>query len=350
MAKKTGTATDYKDLLVQLRAFMTGTDVSPAVNRGWVAVRDTSTSSPVPSEYEMVFRGDGGTSPAKQIFFEIQTYQNSGAGYYNWEVRGLTGYGAGNTFATQPGISPQAFVPLQNTTMTYWFWLTPRFLKVIIKTGTAYQFMCAGFYNRFALDNEDPYPLLVMGSTHLSTRVYNSNAIDYASSINPGGDNTTTQNTNGAPGYLRFADGAWYQVKNFRDQSGADTGFTSSTVRVWPMSTYLASGYPLDNTGGVTSKDVRSLFLAPGAGGTPAALLKQSQGGFSPLFPATLFASTPSAQLLGEIPGVFWTHSSSVITAEDPITDTSVSPAEGYIAFKNIHRTDPWTFVAIRDN
>lgn len=351
MAKKTGTATDYKDLLQQLRSFMAGTDVSPPVNRGWVVLRDTSTTSPAPAEFEMVFRGDGGSSPAKQIYFQVQTYSNSGAGYYNWELRGTTGYGSGNTFATQPGISPQTFVPLQNSVMSYWFWVTPRFVKMIVKTGTAYQFMGAGFYNRTAFDNEDSYPLLIMGSTHESTRIYNSNAIEYASSINPGGTSVTTPGANGSCAYLRFNDGVWYHVKNFRDSAGVEQGINNGAVKVWPMNAYVAGDYALANQpSGDASKDARSLFLTPTQGGTPVALLKQSEGGHSPMFPCTLLMNSPGKQLLGEIPGVFWVSNGGGVNAEDPITDNSVSPAEGYIAFKNIHRTDPWTFLAIRDN
>jgi hypothetical protein len=37
------------------------------------------------------------------------------------------------------------------------------------------------------------------------------------------------------------------------------------------------------------------------------------------------------------------------LAAEDTIRDLGVSPIEEYIVYPNVHRTDPWTFFAVRD-
>ena len=66
------------------------------------------------------------------------------------------------------------------------------------------------------------------------------------------------------------------------------------------------------------------------------------------MFPLTLFMAEPSRQFLGEIDNVFWISATGGLTAEDSLLDTAVSPEEQYDIFQNIHRTDDWSFYAIK--
>ena len=355
MSFTTGTATDYKNLLEKLRDYITGVDVSPNVDRGWVLLKDTSITSPQPSVYEMIFQGHGDSSPAKEIFFGIQTYEDAPTGYYNWDVKGFTGYNATSpetAFASQPGISPDCYVPLQNTTITYWFYVTGRRVCMIAKTGTAYQFMYCGFIDPFATDSEYPYPLMIMGSSYLVTQKFSDNDIEYASSSNPAGTSDTTPGASHSSGYLRFTDGQWYGVKNYRENVNAEFTLTTDVINVWPLGPHDKDDFSTINQGTFASHMFGSRYRADSSGGTPTAnlgLTEDGGNGVPPLFPLTLVMTSPSTQILGEIHNVYWVSGAQGLTAEDTITDTTVSPQQVYTTFQNIHRTDEWMFIAIKD-
>ena len=170
MAFQTGTSTDYQDLLADLRTF--------CLANGWTSDRYTTGA-----EDEVIFHGDGGASD--EIYVGIKTYSNPGPGYYNWELRGFTGFDNGLAFESQPGLCPATYVPLRNLSMDYWFFVDGRRICATIKTGSSYQFVYAGFIDPYSTDAEWPYPLLIMGSSGNSTTVFNSNEISYSSSINP---------------------------------------------------------------------------------------------------------------------------------------------------------------------
>ena len=193
MATTTGTATDYQDLLIKFRDYI----VSVPAGSHWVTERND-----VAGDYEMIFKGDGGATD--EIFFGLRTYFNATDGYYNWELRGYTGYIAGSDFDAQPGVSPPSYVPLQNTAMTYWFYVTGRRVCMVVKAGTAYQFLYAGFFDQFATADEYPYPMIVMGSSYRREELFNGNYVGASSSNSPGGDGLGCSSA-----YLRMAKFRW---------------------------------------------------------------------------------------------------------------------------------------------
>lgn len=357
MATQTGTADDYFDLLTQLRDFMTSFK-SPSP---WVTVRDTS-ASPIgaasPNTVEMIFQGDAsdGGSPTRNLYFGIQTQEDSGAGRFNWELRGFTGFNDGSpsgsvTFENQPDASKATYVPLQNTAMDYWFWVNERRVIVVAKTGTSYQFMWAGFLNIFATELEYPYPMMVMGSSYKQTQRFSDNTLDYATGPHPGGDTTVNNALALAACYVRFVDGTWYSVKNF---SGTSTESDKTSRIVYPLGPFPPGTGFLDpanvfSTDGFT---FHSLYRANSAGGTPLASLAQTPGSpddLTSLWPCSIVFIDPSAQLVGQIDALYWISAAGGVTAEDVITDKSVSPNQDYIVFQNVHRTDDWMFMAIKD-
>jgi hypothetical protein len=354
MAFRTGTATDYLDLLTTFRDFITGAD-SPASGLNWTAVRDVLNS---PEEREMIFRGTGGVSPEDQIFFGINTYSDSGVGRFNWDLRGFTGFTDGSpegsvAFAAQPGISPaSSYIPLENSSMTYWMYGNDRRVMMVVKTGTAYQFMHAGLLNTFSTSTEFPYPLCIIGSSWDVDQRFNDNAVDYASVPNPGSDLASAGNT--GPCLLRFVDGVWYGFQNFGD-TAPETDHPDDRF-IWPMaanfsvtdddhdgSNRLLEGFSLINY-------FRSIFTSATPGGTPQGRLLRGFGSPqpSPLFPLTLIMAKPSRQFLGELDNIFWINGTGGLSAEDNLIDSGVSPEESYDIFQNIHRTDDWTLYAIK--
>lgn len=330
MAFQTGTSTDYQDLLADLRTF--------CLANGWTSDRYTTGA-----EDEVIFHGDGGASD--EIYVGIKTYSNPGPGYYNWELRGFTGFDNGLAFESQPGLCPATYVPLRNLSMDYWFFVDGRRICATIKTGSSYQFVYAGFIDPYSTDAEWPYPLLIMGSSGNSTTVFNSNEISYSSSINP-----ALTNGGSYTSYIRFVDGTWYPVYNFTSTSTTETHtINGNKVSVWPQCNSVGT-YPGEDTHFITS-GFRSLFAATTQGGAPSMLLfrTENNGGTAvvPLIPLVLCMVDPSPQLLGEIHNVYWSTFTNGITAEDTVTDGVTT--DDYIIFQNIHRTDPWCGVAIKE-
>jgi len=359
MAKATGTATDYLDLMIHLRDFLTGSVGSPSP---YTAVRDTTPAGspvvyPSPNVQEMIFEGDAsnGGSPSRLFYFGIQSYEDPGGSIYGWALKGFTGFSPGSPegsvlFADQPDASKSVYIPLQNTSMSYWFWANERRVIIVVKTGTAYQWMYAGFINPFATESEYPYPLAVMGSSWTNTFAFNSNSLDFSTGAIPMGNSDEVPGTGESCLYVRFVDGQWYPIKN-----GYRTGSNFGAVykrQMWPICSYNYTLYNTDDRTTDTTRTFYDLFHATSAGGTPTAYLVQTPGSPDPittLWPLSILWNDPSYQMLGELDGIYWMHNNGGITAEDEIWDYGVSPAQRYLIFQNVHRTDPWSFMAVRD-
>ena len=342
MAFETGSETDRLLMLEALRDFITGAS-SPASGLSWTALRDTSGDSPIPTEYEMIFRGFGDGSPEDAIYWGIKTY--TGAGPYGWEIRGMKGYIAANTFEEQPGIGPPAYIPLRDgAAMNYWFFANETHVKGVIQTGTAYQPFYAGFPSpRFVSATDWPYPLFIAGSSYNNAYAFNNNSLDYATFPHPG--STTTVRTSSC--YLLWIDGQWVDFKHY---SGTSSENPIDDRGIWPMmydqalpGTDFPTHYDL---GGVNT--IRRVAGTSAGGGTTAVLFP-SPGSpeCPPLFPCILHTFNPSRQIIGELQDVFWV-SGQGLAAEDTIVDNTVSPAQTYIVFQNVHRTDNWMYFAIR--
>jgi len=356
MSKTTGTANNYLELMTVFRDFIT--TLSPTIS--WTTVRDTSTSpigASSPNTTEMIFEGDAsnGGSPQRKLYFGIRSYETPSSSIFGWETRGFTGFSDGSpegsiVFEDQPDASPPVYTPMQNTSMTYWIWANERRVIMVVKTGTAYQWFHAGFLDPFATENENPYPMMVMGSTYDETVPFSNNALDFSTVCDPGGNGVETPVASGrAPMYVRFTDGQWYPIQNF---SGTSTAAARGARNVWPLAEFLATDWPTDGAMPAALREFRQTMYATTAGGTPSTLLAQTPGSpdpISPLYPLTIIFNDPSLQLVGEISGLFWVSASGGVTAEDKIFDNGVSPAQEYLVFQNVHRTDPWEFAAVKD-
>lgn len=105
-ATATGTATDYNDLLDQLKTFLT-TDagLTGAVpSQAWTVNKDDTTTNP--NERYLYLEGPG-LNATDTIFVNIRRYNDTvSAQYHNWELRGAIGFDTNEPFTNQPGISP----------------------------------------------------------------------------------------------------------------------------------------------------------------------------------------------------------------------------------------------------
>lgn len=99
----------------------------------------------------------------------IKTYQSISSDYYNIKVNCFTGYVAGNTYETQPGISPDGGVPLYNNTINYYFVANGQRLIVVADITASYQSFYLGKILPYATPSQWPYPVVVgamMGSAN----------------------------------------------------------------------------------------------------------------------------------------------------------------------------------------
>jgi hypothetical protein len=147
-------ATDYSDLLSKLKTF--------ALLHGWTSLEDTSD--------KLVLKGSG--SGTDEIVVAFQKYANATTGAYGWRLNGYAAYDSGDSFLDQPGAiqlsqsggAGYPALPLWNTTIPYWFVVSPFRIIVVAKVSTTYQMAYLGWCLPFASPNQYPYPLCVGGS------------------------------------------------------------------------------------------------------------------------------------------------------------------------------------------
>jgi hypothetical protein len=156
MAYETGTATDYRDLLRRLRAFVTGSALG---SQAWTQMRWTESAT----TQELILKGPG-LAGADEIFVGIRSDQNAASDTYNWHIRGATGYLPLDAWADQPNASPERHMALWNQPMPYWFVADGRRIMVAARVSTRVMFIHLGFILPYATPGQYPYPLLIVGS------------------------------------------------------------------------------------------------------------------------------------------------------------------------------------------
>lgn len=388
MAAETGTATDYRDLLQKLKLFLTGESVSPVGSNGlnWtveeerskftspqtdIAINDSAngaleqfTAQHDQTHDQMIFRSTGGSSPENPCFFAIQTYGYSVTGYYNWQIRGLTGFTTKSpeyqNLNNQPGISPPCYLLLQNTTMTYWFIATNRHVKGCIKTGSSYQPFYIGLLNTFATTSEYPYPMSVCGTSYTEATLFSTNGVSLGATplLNGGGNNdqdlpATDQGFPGdaqCSGWIRYLDGRWYGLKNFYGTTNENylQGTGNGLVHSWPLAnmtnTVVAANMDYDD-----DNEFNQDYKSSAPGGNPISQVVQAFASppLTTLWPLTAYIPH-SKQILGEFDGCYWAPAAGGLTSEDEIIDAGESPEVTNIVFQNVWRTDAWQFIAMR--
>lgn len=129
-----------------------------AESAGWNTLRyDTA----VP-ERELILRSTG-TTGSEQITVGFKCYQNPAADHYNVLAATMTGFVAGASFETQPGIKPSG-VPCHNQAVTVFLTANPRRIVGVFKVGSPiYAHVYVGKALAYARPGEYPSPLVVAG-------------------------------------------------------------------------------------------------------------------------------------------------------------------------------------------
>lgn len=117
---------------------------------------------------ELILKGQGFTG-TEEIYVGIRTYQDASADYYNLCVATFTGYVAGNTFDTQPGVRLSG-VPAHNQRIDYWLSVNPQRIICCMKVGTpVYEHFYIGKFFPYARPSQYPYPIVCGGMLNGAT-------------------------------------------------------------------------------------------------------------------------------------------------------------------------------------
>lgn len=117
---------------------------------------------------ELILKGQGFTG-TEEIYVGVRTYQDASADYYNLCVATFTGYVAGNTFDTQPGVRLSG-VPAHNQRIDYWLSVNPQRIICCMKVGTpVYEHFYIGKFFPYARPSQYPYPMICGGMLNGAT-------------------------------------------------------------------------------------------------------------------------------------------------------------------------------------
>jgi hypothetical protein len=156
MAYETGTATDHRDLLRRLRAFVTGAALG---GQAWSELRWTEDAT----TQELMLMGPG-LAGVDEIFVGIRSDQKVASDTYNWHIQGATGYLPLDAWADQPNASPERHMALWDQPLPYWFIANGRRILVAARVSTRVMLIHLGFILPYATPGQYPYPLLIVGS------------------------------------------------------------------------------------------------------------------------------------------------------------------------------------------
>jgi hypothetical protein len=228
MAWTTGTATNFKDLLEQVKDY--------AELQGWtVNAYDTGGAAP---RTDSVYLTGPGYGVGYECYVGIRTYEDSANNHYCFELRGATGYDGAQTWDTQPGRSPNIVIMrLWNGSINFWLSVTDRRILLIAKCSNTYHSLYAGFFNPFANPTEYPYPMYIASD---------------AGSYGPFGNTDTDVRCVAFPGragaYYRDPAGNWRMVCVHSSQG--DYGFQEARENVYTIWPYLSLTRNADNPSG----------------------------------------------------------------------------------------------------
>jgi hypothetical protein len=298
---------------------------------------------------DMIFEGIG--SGSDEVFMGIRSFVTGGAN--NWELAGMTGYSKNAAYESQPQISAGrhetptdgSYVPLNNSTITYWLFANGRYLAGKFKMSSTYTNMYLAWGDPFATSSEYSYPTVVAGCSSKSDTLFSVGPTTYAFSglCDPiGGDGDSV-----GPMQVRDQGGVWKTFQNSR-QSGAGRVLQNDRV-VLPCGEVDNNDIPVDDrmgTGGVTFADFVPNFTpeSPSIRLLPA---EDSGGNISVKWPTMLVEINPiNGNIYMQLHNIFWVSKqrSTLLQSEDVLTEGN----DRYIVFQNCNRTDIWNYLCIK--
>jgi len=167
-----------------------------------------------------------GSGVGKEVFINIQTFNDPGPAEFSWDVFGAIAWQTGIAFGSLPGAGGPGFYNLDNGPINFWFYANDRRFIVIAQVGgTNYMSMYAGFFLPVGLPSEYPFPLALLTSYPEHEKPDLNNARN-SSIADPG--------ANGAAWYRRRTDSLWIEIHNQNSSASAHAPSTGQRAYLWP--------------------------------------------------------------------------------------------------------------------
>lgn len=214
MAWTSGTANNYLHLLELLRTYL-------AAN-GYTILHYSTT--------QFYCKGPG-LDGLDEIYWGIDTLENSGTGYWNWKLAGSWGYKEGRETIDQIGrsnIVGYPYIYLWNQAIPYWFAVNGRRCFMVAKVGTTYQSMYMGLGNPVAAPQQYPYPLIIGGCGTGNTTTYAATGSGNTAFFS---HNVAAPADDRGNGVMALPDGDWSAVNTSYTRKGVIYAGGSYTTR-----------------------------------------------------------------------------------------------------------------------
>lgn len=195
MAWTSGTANNYLHLLELLRNYLSA--------NGYTILHFSTT--------QFYCKGPG-LEGLDEIYWGIDTFENSGTGHWNWELAGSVSYKEGRGGISHPGGNRGHYMFLWNQAIPYWFAVNGRRAIILVKVGTVFQMAYMGLGLPIGTFEQYPYPLVIGGCSSSRTSNYSStgatNTLFFSTNT---GDNGTAGATQGR---FLVPQGVWVGMSN----------------------------------------------------------------------------------------------------------------------------------------
>lgn len=331
---------------------------------GWMALRDSNnfSTNSINDEKEVVLQGlAAGDDPL--IAFRTYTATSGINTNRGWVVAGLDNFNPSLSLAAQPNVGPavdptgnaaNCFLLFDNA-QSYWLAASPRRLLWIVKAVgasiTAYMSGYSGLMSPFGTEIESPYPMYLSATTRAFNRPPDSGGFFVTGLTELFADTTTLCPAN----YRRQSDGAWVNVQN------VSNGSAQATNVLWPVGGQsLATGTSSNEddivTAGKLAFDVSSALGVSVAGGGVATQVIMPALGTDEilLYPATVLTGTTSDNdsntiPRGELEGVYWIGGTKADGTSVASEDTITVGTDRYRIFANAHRSERYSFFAVKE-
>jgi hypothetical protein len=301
MAVESGTATDHDDLFDKLRAFLVAADpTGPA----WTELNYNAGARTA------IYLAPG-LSATEEIHVGFGVVEDTGTDSFaltGWMFRS---YNALLGHQSQPGHSGLGYHPVWDTSIPYWFIGNGQRVIVITKISTVYTASYLGKFLPYGVPGEYPQPYY-MSMPQAANNRWSSTDESFRNFFDPG-DHAGSKMLN--------PNGTWYEVGNFRQQSGSEAS-NDSTNYIWPYAANLAVG----STAVTRWRELR-----------------QNLDDTVPVYPCVLLGEDPAVDVYGILDGVFACSGFS-IASEDTIDIDSVD----HLVIQNTYRTDRYYYAAMK--
>lgn len=279
---------------------------------------------------EVTLEGIG--SGSDEIFVTVKATESGSS--FIWSLLGHVGFQDQVQPALQPNTSPEnAFVPLNNGTITYWFFATGRRIIGVFRMGSSYTNMYLGFLNPFGTAATYPYPLMVLGCSSLSTLLFSDSTSGMGGLADPINHNATPSVL--GPGLVIDPGGSWKAVRNAGGSAGSRP--KSDELVVWPAGRLFSTGAMVFGDDFVPSEGSPTSVIGQTPDSTAASNFR------FPLHPCIVQERTPVPQILGELDNVRWAGTLTETVGQAVSEDVYNINGDDYILFHNVNRTDHWT-------